>query len=321
MNKETLLQELTVRVNNGEIRREEILTSLNESSATVVEAQKSSRFSVTKMLYTIGVIIVIIGLMFFAAQVWNEIGAAGRILVTLGLGILFALLGGVLLKQNNGGAIGAAFHLIGGLLIPGGALVALYEINSNIQTPWPIAMIFALIFLFYSILTLIQKNIILTFFTIANATVAIYMAVFAILENGSFPEGQIIAYLTMVVGISYLLLARSFQGTWNERLVGLLYFFGITGILGAAFNETIGQVIWQLIYIPIIIGSILLAVHLKSRSILTSSTIFLIIFVSYITSEYFADSVGWPLALVFLGLLFIGLGYLSIAINRKYIKG
>jgi hypothetical protein len=50
------------------------------------------------------------------------------------------------------------------------------------------------------------------------------------------------------------------------------------------------------------------------------STGFLIAHVTFITGEYFADSMGWPISLVILGLVFIGLGYASITINKKFIK-
>ena len=63
-----------------------------------------------------------------------------------------------------------------------------------------------------------------------------------------------------------------------------------------------------------------MSVYLKSKIILLMSTIFLIVHVSYITGEYFADSLGWPVVLVLLGFVFMGLGYASIIINNRYIK-
>jgi len=75
-----------------------------------------------------------------------------------------------------------------------------------------------------------------------------------------------------------------------------------------------------MLFVLIVLGGLALAAYLKSRIVLTVSTLFLIAHVSYITSEYFADSVGWPLVLVILGFVFIGLGYISITINKKFIK-
>ena len=70
-----------------------------------------------------------------------------------------------------------------------------------------------------------------------------------------------------------------------------------------------------------VFGGVFLSVYMKSRSVLIASTLFLVAHVVYITSEYFADSLGWPISLVLLGFVFIGLGYGSVTINKKYIKG
>lgn len=124
----------------------------------------------------------------------------------------------------------------------------------------------------------------------------------------------------MFVGLAYLLLARSFWEGWNEKLVGVLYFFGSAGFLAAAFSQVFDSLLWQLIYFLVVIGGLFLSVYINSRSVLAVSTIFLLAHISYITSEYFADSIGWPVSLVILGFVFIGLGYGSVTIGRKYIK-
>jgi len=124
----------------------------------------------------------------------------------------------------------------------------------------------------------------------------------------------------MVIGASYLLLAHSFRDGWNKKLIGLLYFFGITGFLAAAFSQVFISFLWQMLFFVILLGGLFLSVYVKSRSILIVSTLFLIAHVSYITGEYFADSLGWPIVLVILGFVFIGLGYVSITINKRFLK-
>jgi hypothetical protein len=133
-------------------------------------------------------------------------------------------------------------------------------------------------------------------------------------------NGYIYAYLTMVVGVSYLLLAYVFQIGWNKQLSGALNFFGSLGFLGAGFSRVFDSPSWQMLYFLIVIGCIFLSAQVRSKAILVISTLFLLAHVSYITGQYFADSVGWPICLVFLGFIFIALGYISININKRYIK-
>ena len=324
MNKEELLQELSIKIGTGEISREEVLSRFGfapavQSGVKTENLKESTPFSVTKMLYVLGAAIVVIGIVIFVSQLWDDIGSFGRIAVTLGLGFLITAIGSMLLKSKPDENIGTVFHFIGGMLIPGGAVVTLSELNVDFVSLWPVAITFGVIFAFYLLLNYVHKNAILTFFAIANGTAFVYLLVEAIVDGPFYRHEDLYAYLTMVIAASYLLLAHSFREGWNKKLIGVLYFFGITGFLGAAFSQVFDSVPWQMLYFIIVIGGLALSVYMRSRSILVMSTLFLIAHVSYITSEYFANSLGWPISLVILGFVFIGLGYVSININKKYI--
>lgn len=324
MNKEELLKELSVKISTGEISREEMKNRFNLALETQrVDSEEnvksSTPFSVTKMLYVLGAAIVVVGIIIFVSQIWDDIGSFGRIAVTLGLGFLITAIGSMLLKSKPDESIGTVFHFIGGMLIPGGAVVTLSELNIDFISLWPVTITFGIIFAFYLLLNSAHKNPILTFFAIANGTTFVYLLVEAIVDGPFYRHEDLYAYLTMVIGASYLLLAHAFRDGWNKKLIGILYFFGITGFLGAAFSQVFDSVLWQMLYFIIVIGGLALSVYMRSRSILVMSTLFLIAHVSYITGEYFADSLGWPISLVILGFVFIGLGYISVSINKKYI--
>jgi hypothetical protein len=327
MNKEELLNELSFKIKAGEINRGELLNRFGLASIPEKksgdEVSKSSNFSITKILYVLGAAIVVIGIVIFIAQIWTDIGAFGRILVTLGLGLLITVIGSVLLKQypsNHVISIGSVFHAIGGFLIPGGSMVALSELNVDTPTLMPVAITFGVIFLFYLLLNKVHKNAILTFFVIANGTAFIYLLVEAIMDGPFWQHQDLYAYLTMVMGISYLLFAHVFRKGWNKYLVLVMSFFGSFGFLGAAFTRVFDSFGWQMLFFLITFGGIFLSIYMKSRIILIVSTFFLLIHIVYITNEYFADSFGWPISLVILGFIFIGLGFASISISRKYIQ-
>ena len=83
MNKEELLQELSSKLSVGEISREEVMSRLNITPTTQQKDEKSAkrfaRFSATRILYVLGAVIVIVGIIIFFAQVWDDIGSLGRI--------------------------------------------------------------------------------------------------------------------------------------------------------------------------------------------------------------------------------------------------
>jgi hypothetical protein len=59
----------------------------------------------------------------------------------------------------------------------------------------------------------------------------------------------------------------------------------------------------------------------RSRTLLGVGTCAMIGYLVWFTGEYFADSLGWPLALVIIGVLFIALSVLAVRINRRYFAG
>ena len=317
MTTEDLLRELDTKIASGEMRRSDLIARFALAS---IGKETSRHFSVTKMLYVMGAAIVVIGIVIFVSQIWNDIGSFGRVSVTLGLGLLITALGSMLRKELPSESIGHVFHAIGGALIPGGALVALSELSTGGSHPWVVAFTYVAVFAFYLILDSVHKSPVLAFFATANGTASVYLVTNALLESSpSHAYWDIYAYLTMAMGVSYLLLGRSFQDGRNAALTKILYFFGSAGLLGAAFSRVFDSTGWQMLYFLIVIGFLFLATRLKSGAILLISTLFLIAHISYITGEYFADSLGWPISLIVLGFVFIGLGYASISINRKYI--
>jgi len=323
MNKEEVLRILAEKMTSGEISREEVL-ALSGQSSTLTEKGRASHFSLTKIFYVLGAIVALLGIVFFVWQIWTDLGAGGRVIITLGLGVVLAATGSVLLKTKAESKLGEVFHTLAGLLIPGGAIVTLNEIIGleNLDSLWPVAIVFGVIFLFYLLLNAYHRREILTFFTIANGTAFIYLLVGSIIDNPAYERfyEDIYAYLTMAIGLSYLLLAQSFRNGWNRNLADLFNFIGAVGFFAAAFTRVDNSGLWQAFFFLLAIGGLALAVQLKSRGVLAASVLFLIVHFIYITREYFADSVSWPILLIVLGFIFIGLGYLSIMLNRKYIQ-
>ena len=327
MTKQEILQALSEKLEQKEITGDELINIIalhtQQPQITLqpqIKSEKTNKLNVTRMLYVLGAAIVIIGILIFVGQIWEDLGSLGRITITLLLGLIFAVSGSVLLKERPDENLGSVFHTIGGVLIPAGALVTLAELNTGSTSLAPVAMVFVVLTIFYLVLTTFHRNPILTFFTITNATAAIYITTQIILDSAYYyTEFNTYMNLTMVIGTSYLLLAHSFKNTWNHKLVGILHFFGILNLLGAAFSLVFDSGEWQLLYFPMLFAGFYLSVILRSKAILIISTLFLIAHVTYITGKYFADSIGWPISLVLLGLFLIGLGYGSITINKKYI--
>jgi uncharacterized membrane protein YjjB (DUF3815 family) len=65
---------------------------------------------------------------------------------------------------------------------------------------------------------------------------------------------------------------------------------------------------------------IFLSTHVRSRALLIVGTLSMLSYIGYYTAEHFANTVGWPIALVIIGIALIGLSSLAVRLNNKYIK-
>ena len=85
MHKEELFRELSQKISTGEVTREEVASrfnfSIGESSS---QPKDPSNFSMNKVMYVLGGIIVVIGVAIFTYQVWEDLGSFSRIMITLG---------------------------------------------------------------------------------------------------------------------------------------------------------------------------------------------------------------------------------------------
>ncbi len=329
MNTQELLKTLSEKIRSGELDRAEVLRALGVTPPTVSPSVPHTRASgkissslLTRGLYILGAAIALIGIIIFVGQIWDTLSSFGRVSITLGLGVLVATLGSILLLKGHAQkSLGSIFHLIGGVLVPLGTVVLLRE--AGFDTPLFFTLSFSALFVVYAFLSYVHKNTILIFFTIALGTITAYLALATIFDQRSavfFEDAEYFSYLTMILGVSYLILAHTYRAVWGTHLTNLLFFFGSIGFFLASFFQVFDSIFWQFIYFALVFGGLYVAVYLKTRIVLLISTLFLLVHISYVTGEYFADSIGWPIALVILGFVFIALGYGSITLSNTFIK-
>ncbi len=91
--------------------------------------------------------------------------------------------------------------------------------------------------------------------------------------------------------------------------------FGALSLLG--FGITIGG-FFDIFYILILFAGFYGSIYLKSRAMLLFSSLFLMAHMIKLTSRFFVDSLGWPISLIIIGFLIIGVGYGSYQVKKKY---
>jgi hypothetical protein len=322
MDKQCVLESVSALVSAGDINEAE-LTAAYREGAGGESIDRQTRYST--VLYFIGGGVVVIGLVALIAQVWDDLGSVMHVAVTLGSGMV-AFTAGVLLSRRQWlGAAGPAFFLIAALVLPFGLAVTLDEAGFQPDRfGWQSLISLVLMGAFAAAYVLFRSNSLLLY-AIGYATWAFFAITGWIAgPTPGLDDFEFFEYRALAVGLSYLLLAYSFSETPRRELSGILYGFGTMTFLGAAFalgGWTPSQnAFWELVFPGLVFAVLYASVHLKSKALLTFGSLFLASYLVKITSEYFSDSLGWPLALVISGMMLMGVGYLTLRLKRRYLN-
>lgn len=136
--------------------------------------------------------------------------------------------------------------------------------------------------------------------------------VFAVLEHAS--EASTAAIVT---GISIFSLGNAMRHADEHKLAGLGFFFG-SALFYAGLFDKVYHTPLELLYFGSAVALMYGSAIIQSRALLTTSVCAMLGFIGYYTSEYFMHSVGWPVALIIMGIAFLGVGSMAIKVKRKY---
>lgn len=325
MDKEATLHSVTALASQGMLSETELRDAFLRGSG--VRMPEKHRIGVSDVLYYLGGGIVLVGIAIFVGQKWDVMNDVAHVLITLGAGVV-AYITGVLLgsyKQLSGPS--SAFHFLGAMLIPSGVHVLFIDVFHWEPTLSGSATVFFGLFLLYLVsYAVFERRNIFLLFSILFGT-AVYILFTDWLAVGT-TLGSDYAFSRIIgAGLTYLFLGYAFRVLPVARgIIAFLNFFGIIMFLGGSLAlggwkpSELPNIIFEVIYPGLALGVIFLSAFLKSRAYLIFGALFLMGYIAKITGEYFADSVGWPLALIVIGFAFMGIGYGAILLNKKYLK-
>lgn len=276
--------------------------------------------NLTHIFYYIGAIIAVIGVVILIAQNWNDIGLMGRLAVTVGISFA-TYVAGYLFKTQR--ALSQVMFTIAAAVAPVGAYVLADSLNADFDLNAQIVAALVLFVIFGAAWFVTKRNI-LVLLTIGFATWAYYACIIKVFEV-SYLDFDLMKWATIILGVAYLFIAYGYQNAMvaeaedkeKNAVQKLLYALGTLGILSAGI--AVGG-IFDLVFIALVFGAFYLSVFVKNRLVLILGALFLMGHIIKITSKYFADSVGWPVALIAIGFLVIGVGYGTFYLNKKFIS-
>ena len=99
-------------------------------------------------------------------------------------------------------------------------------------------------------------------------------------------------------------------------LAGLAYFFGSVLAYSGLF-DLLHNTSFELVYLGVTASMLYACVVLQSRALLFTTVIAMLGFIGFYTAKHFANSLGWPVSLVLMGVAFLGIGTVALKVRHK----
>jgi hypothetical protein len=241
---------------------------------------------------------------------WDELGPAGRVLLTLGPGLCLFVLALVCTTDARVDGAATPLFLVAGLVQPTGILVMLREYGRGGDPEHAV--------LFMSLAMLVQQAC--TFWARRRTVLAFTSCVFwAITLTVSFDLLDANMHVAGVaIGASLLCIGWSLDRSPHRAIAGLVYFFAAALLLEETYAWLRREPL-EILFLGAACGVVVLAAVARSRSLLVVGTAALVGYIADFIYRHFADNLGAPLALMVIGLVLLAAGAAAVRLNAQYI--
>ena len=124
-------------------------------------------------------------------------------------------------------------------------------------------------------------------------------------------------WASLIIGVCVMLTAYGLQKAGRHMgLAGLAYFFGSVLAYSGLF-DLLHNTSFELIYLGVTASMLYACVVLQSRALLFTTVIAMLGFIGFYTAKHFANSLGWPVSLVLMGVVFLGIGTIALKVRQK----
>ncbi|MCB9979248.1 MAG: DUF2157 domain-containing protein [Rhodospirillales bacterium] len=294
-----------------QIARANALTLEDIAGALALEKNtpEKSPAILNRLFVYLGGIFLFAGLCALAGVLWDDMTSLQRIIVSFGSGLISMALGVLALRDLRFEKASTPFFLISAALQPTGLFVFLNEYFPDGGDPQLAALwIFGIMALQHILIFWKTQKTSLLFCALAFG----YSAAGLFLDRLDVPEDIGI----FVLGVSMLCVGYAVDRTPHRVIVPFGYAIAMAATL-YGFFDIVENTPLEITYLGLNAFLIYLSIHLSSRTVLFVSVAGLLGYIAWYTSEHFAGVVGWPIALIILGFVFLGLGALTIRLSHR----
>jgi hypothetical protein len=293
----------------------ELARAENISAGDIAQAMKepgserSAGITIKLFGYLAGVFI-FSGIAAYIGMFWQAMGSFERVIITLGSGFILFVIGAISSRNNNVRAA-TPLLLIAALLQPTGLFIAIDEYFSHGgDVHYPAMFVFGVM--------LVQQG--LAFKSLRQAILLCSAIGFAALFMGATLDLMHVSprWISIGIGLSLLLVTYGIKDSPYQHISGFWYLIGSTLYLSGAF-DLLKNKPFELLYLAITCFMVYVSVLAQSTVLLAVSLLAMLSYIGYFTGEHFVHSMGWPAALIVLGVAFFSISAGALRIKKKYL--
>jgi len=264
---------------------------------------------VRTLLALIGGLFVLAGLAGLLQLVWDDLSSSARVLSVFGSGLVLLKLGLVAAREDAFERAATPLLLVAALFQTGGLFVALNEYSTRVDDVVDAMLVFGAMAAQFAVLFALLRRSDLLFLLLVAGT--LFLA--ATLSWLDF-EGE---WTALIIGGSGLLLSFGLERTEWRGLCGPAWVVYAAMLAAGLFELVEGTFPIDLLLIAAAALLIQLSVYVARRSLLAVSVLIMLAYLGYYTGEYFADALGWPIALITFGLVLLALSGYALRMGRR----
>jgi len=299
---------------------DDIVTTAQENNLTIEDisarfvqklpkTKKGANVIVMRLLTYVGALFIFAGITAFVAMEWDNLNSPARIIITFGPGIIALIMGLVVLKDDRYIKAATPLFLMAAFLETSGLFVFLAEYFDGDDPAIAAMVVFGPMAVQMGLLFKSQKQTSLLFFAIIFA----FAFLWAVMDELDMDEDLIASAL----GTSGLFLSHAINKTAHRAFVPFSYFIFALLLAFGAFELLEHEQPFDFLLIGLAAFMIYASVISQSRSFLAVSVIIMLGYLGYYTEEYFADVTGWPIALIVMGMVMLGISAYAVKLGQK----
>jgi hypothetical protein len=267
--------------------------------------------ALSRVMSYVGGILVLAGLCTYIGMQWAKFDALLHVAITFGPGFIALILGIIVARQDRNSHVATPLFVLSALFQTTGLFVFLDEYASGNDGVMAVLVVCTIMALQYLAIFIALRRPSILLLTLIFAHFA-----FAALFEKMGIQGR---YSSLILGLSGLMIASSLSRTRFMPISGLGFVFsGFT--FTSAFYVIFERTPFDIALIGVAAFMVYASVLNQSRSLLFVAIVTMLGYLGYYTKQYFSGMVGWPVALIILGLIMIVSASYAVRLGRNFAR-